>query len=1138
MSNKTIEEKYKKKTQLEHIKDLPDTYIGSIEPKTDNCWVYINDKIEKKEITWIPGLYKIFDEIIVNAEDHCVRDPYVKNIKITITETDISIWNDGTGIDVELHKEHKVYVPELIFGHLLTSTNYDKDEDKIVGGKNGYGAKLTNIFSTEFIIETVDSERHKKFIQTYRNNMGEKDKAIIKSSNKSSYTKISFTPDYKRFGIEKLSEDMISLFTKRVYDTCACTPSHISVHLNGEKIKIKEFSNYVNLYLGTKKDVVRIYDNPDPRWEIMAAYNPEGNFEQVSFVNGIWTMLGGTHVQYVVNQIVKKIEAHIKKGKNKDLNIKSQYIKDHLWLFIKSTIVNPSFTSQTKEALTSKPSTFGSKCNISDEFIKKLAKTELIERIISFVQFKDELDLKKTDGVKRCRLRNIPKLDDANHAGTAKSLKCTLIVVEGDSARTFANSGLSIIGHDYYGVFPLKGKPLNVREASAIQQGTNVEISHIKKILGLQMNKKYDTPADLKTLRYGSLMILTDADDDGTHIKGLIINMIHYWWPALLKVDGFLKSMVTPVVKITKGKKSIDFKTVNQYNQWKEQNSTSGWAIKYYKGLGTSTSNEAKAYFQEIDTNQIYYECKCSKNTNEAIELAFQKINADKRKVWIRNFNKDKQIEDNSSIVSYNNFIHHELINYSQASVIRQIPAIHDGFKPSQRKILYSALLRNLKTELKVAQFAGYVSEKSSYHHGEASLQSCIINIAQNYMGTNNINLLVPSGQFGTRLMGGKDAASPRYIFTYLDEITRHLFNIKDEPNLNQLNDDGFLIEPIWYMPILPTILINGADGIGTGFSTKIPQYNPLDIIKNIKLLMKDKDQDPMLPYYRGFTGDIEKEGKSSYFVYGKYSRIDDKTIKITELPIGVWSYSYQEHIESLIIDTKVKSKNKQYLSSYVNNNTDNLVDMKLIFSSKTVLDKLLKNPRDFEKKFKLVSKLNTSNMYLYSTDNTIKKYNSPEEILQEFYIIRLEYYQKRKDTLEVKIRKELDILKYKVQFIESIMNDELVIFKKTRKIIIELLEENNYPKFLINGNDQSYNYLLDMKIDSFSKEKIDKLKAERDCKLSELDDLLQKDKFNLWNDDLDAFKKAYKIHLNVYERMKYYNVDDTNNKKKKRIKK
>ena len=569
MSNKTIEEKYKKKTQLEHIKDLPDTYIGSIEPKTDHSWVYINDKIEKKEISWIPGLYKIFDEILVNAEDHCVRDPDVKNIKITITDTQITVWNDGTGIDVEKHKEHNVYVPELIFGHLLTSTNYDKGEDKIVGGKNGYGAKLTNIFSTEFIIETVDSKRHKKFIQTYRNNMGEKDKAIITSSNKSSYTKITFTPDYAKFGIEKLSEDMMALFTKRVYDMCACTPSHISIYLNGDKIKIKEFTDYVNLYLGSKKDVVRIYDNPDPRWEIIAAYNPDGNFEQVSFVNGIWTMLGGTHVQYVVNQIIKKIELHIKKGKNKDLNIKSQYIKDHLWLFIRSTIVNPSFTSQTKEALTSKASSFGSKCNISDEFIKKLSNTELIARIISFVQFKDELDLKKTDGTKRCRLRNIPKLDDATHAGTAKSLKCTLIVVEGDSARTFANSGLSVIGHSFYGVFPLKGKPLNVREATAIQQGTNAEITHIKQILGLQMNKKYDTPAELKTLRYGSLMILTDADDDGTHIKGLLINMIHYWWPALLKVDGFLKSMVTPVVKITKGANSIDFKTVIHYNQWK-----------------------------------------------------------------------------------------------------------------------------------------------------------------------------------------------------------------------------------------------------------------------------------------------------------------------------------------------------------------------------------------------------------------------------------------------------------------------------------------------------------------------------------------------------------------------------------------
>ena len=1132
---KSIEETYQKKTQKEHILDLPDTYIGSIEPKTEEHWVYNNilKTIEKKEITWIPGLYKIFDEIIVNALDHCVRDDTLKTIKATISDSEITIWNDGNGIDVEMHKEHKVYVPELIFGHLLTSANYDKSEEKIVGGKNGYGAKLTNIFSKEFIIETVDGTRQKKFIQTFRNNMEEKDKAKVTSCKKKPYTKITFTPDFSRFGITKLSDDMIGLFQKRIYDACASTPKRVKVLLNDEKLDVKEFQDYVNLYIGKKAEMPRVYETPHERWEYIAAYNPAGNFEQVSFVNGIWTMLGGSHVTYILNQIVKKLDTHIKKGKNKDITIKPQFIKDHLWLFVKSTIVNPSFASQTKDTLTSKVSSFGSKCDVSDDFIKKLAKTEIVNRVISFVHFKDELDMKKTDGSKRTRLRNIPKLDDANYAGTAKSKLCTLIVVEGDSARTFANSGLSVVGHDYYGVFPLKGKPLNVREATASQQVENAEISHIKQILGLQMNKKYST---LDTLRYGSLMVLTDADDDGTHIKGLIMNMIHYWWPELMKFPGFLKSMVTPVVKVTKGKKSHEFRNLIEYNDWKSENDTKGWTIKYYKGLGTSTSNEAKEYFKNIDHNQLFY--GWDNHTSDSIKLAFQKDKADQRKEWIRNFNKKLHLNADNQNITYNQFIHNELINYSQASVIRQIPAIHDGLKPSQRKVLYSALLRNLTSEIKVAQFAGYVSEKSSYHHGEASLQSCIVNMAQNYVGTNNINLLVPNGQFGTRLMGGKDAASPRYIFTQLDEITKILFDPKDFPILNQLNDDGFLIEPEWYLPILPTILINGADGIGTGFSTKIPQHNPIDLIHNIKRLMNDEKPIEMQPYYRGFKGTINKLSSTCYSVHGNYERIGDKKIRITELPLGVWTYNYQEFLESIIIDSKdKKTKKQQYIKSYSNNNTDTNVDFELVFPTKLELDKVLENPEQFEKTFKLTSKINTSNMYLYSIDNTVKKYTSTTQILEDYYTIRLDYYQKRKDYLEIILKRDLDIIESKVKFIKDVIAEKIVIFNKKKDYIMGVLEKNKYPKFSINSDQPSYNYLLDMKIWSFSKEKIQQLVEQCNIKNAELKDLQSKDKIQLWKDDLDKFEIEYETHLMMYERMSY-SENISNNKKQKSKKK
>lgn len=164
---KTIEQTYQKKTQLEHILLRPDTYVGSIEKHTQALWVYENDVMVHRSVTYVPGLYKIFDEILVNAADNKQRDPSMDLLKVVIDpeQNCISVYNNGDGVPVEIHQEEGVYVPELIFGHLLTSSNYDDNVKKTTGGRNGYGAKLTNIFSTEFVIETADGKRQKKYKQ-------------------------------------------------------------------------------------------------------------------------------------------------------------------------------------------------------------------------------------------------------------------------------------------------------------------------------------------------------------------------------------------------------------------------------------------------------------------------------------------------------------------------------------------------------------------------------------------------------------------------------------------------------------------------------------------------------------------------------------------------------------------------------------------------------------------------------------------------------------------------------------------------------------------------------------------------------------------------------------------------------------
>eukprot|EP00894_Picocystis_sp_ML_P000600 jgi/Pico_ML_1/51117/g2201.t2 len=603
-SAKTVEETYQKKTQLEHILLRPDTYIGSVEKVQQTLWVFDGTKMVQKEVGYVPGLYKIFDEILVNAADNKVRDSKMDTLRVDIDQetNTVKVFNNGNGVPVTVHKEEGVHVPELIFGHLLTSSNYNDQEKKVTGGRNGYGAKLTNIFSTEFTIETCDGQRGLQYKQTFRNNMASKgEPAITKCKKTDNWTCVTFKPDLEKFNMNELEDDIVALMTKRVYDVAGCIGRGCKVYLNGEQLKIKKFSDYVDFFLNSQ-DVPKIHEKVNDRWEICVTVS-DGQFQQCSFVNSINTLRGGTHVNHIADQVSAKILEHMKK-KHKNTKIKPFQIKNHLWIFVNSLIENPAFDSQTKETLTTRASAFGSKCDLSDDFMKKVFKCGVIDNILAWATFKESKELKKTDGSKRSRLVGIPKLDDANDAGTRNSQHCTLILTEGDSAKALAISGLSVVGRDRFGVFPLRGKLLNVRDASHQQIMSNAEISNIKQILGLQHGKEY---TDTKALRYGHLMIMTDQDHDGSHIKGLLINFLHAHFSTLLKVPGFLVEFITPIIKAKKGKQTVTFYSMPEYQKWLEslgEDRTKGWSIKYYKGLGTSTAAEAKQYFADIENHR------------------------------------------------------------------------------------------------------------------------------------------------------------------------------------------------------------------------------------------------------------------------------------------------------------------------------------------------------------------------------------------------------------------------------------------------------------------------------------------------------------------------------------------------------
>lgn len=879
MSKKNVEDTYQKLTLLEQILLRPDTYIGGIESYESCQWVYnsIEKKMEYRLIKYIPGIFKIFDEILVNASDNYVRDKKMKVIKVKIDpeKNKISIYNDGKGIPVVIHKIHKIYVAELIFGNLLTSSNYDDTEKKITGGRNGYGAKLTNIFSTKFKVKHASSSEQLVYRQTFKKNMMEKTEPIIKKYLDDDFTKITFWPDLKRFNLSKLDEDIVALMKKRVYDIAGITPQSVKVFLNNEEIKIRGFRDYMNMYLNLteRKDEEEedIYFEKG-RWQVGIGVS-EGEFAQVSFVNGICTTKGGTHVTYLADQVVTYLHEIIVK-KEKDLkNIKANQIKPHLWIFVNCLIENPTFDSQTKENLTLKNSEFGSDCQIPEKILKKILTSEIYERIVDMANAKENLKLKKLGGKKKTsKIRTLEKLEDADKAGSKEANKCLLILTEGDSAKALAMKGLEVIGREYFGVFPLRGKVLNVRDAPKNAIMTNKEIEHIVQILGLQFHEKYSDQRE--NLRYGGILIMTDQDLDGSHIKGLLINFIHHFWPSLININNFIFEFITPLLKARKKVKGkivseVPFYTFQEYEQWLRNNPNNGMEIKYYKGLGTNEDWEAQEYFMAINRHRKKF-IKQDKNDDDAIDLAFNRKRAGDRKRWLETYSINNYLDSNEKIVRYSDFINKEFIAFSNYDNIRCIPSVIDGFKPSQRKILYAAFHKNLVNELKVAQFCGYVAEKTMYHHGEQSLAGAIIGMAQRFVGSNNIHLLMPNGQFGTRAEGGKDASSPRYIYTCLNPITRYIFQKEDDDILKYLIDEGEKIEPEWFVPIIPNVLINGVEGIGTGWSTKIPCYNPKDLISNIKRMLRGEEPIKMIPWYRNFIGEIYPDEKV-FICRGKY---------------------------------------------------------------------------------------------------------------------------------------------------------------------------------------------------------------------------------------------------------------------------
>ncbi|CAM9541923.1 unnamed protein product [Chrysoparadoxa australica] len=811
------------------------------------------------------------------------------------------------------------------------------------------------------------------------------------------------------------------------------------------------------------------------------------------------TPRGGTHVNAITSQITKRLSDYINK-KHPSITVSPAQVKQHLFLFVNALIENPSFDSQMKESLTSRPESFGSSCILPRHFFKSIVDhSGIVERVVEVATAQEEARQKgklgkSMSGKGKAGLLHlhVPKLDDAHKAGTKESHMCTLLLTEGDSAKAVAVAGLEVLGREYFGVFPLRGKFLNVRDASLKEAATNQEISNLCTILGLDVSKTYENGLD-KAMRYGKIMLMTDQDHDGFHIKGLLINFFHHFWPHLAKLDGFIEQLSTPLIKVRKASSRStsatpgsvhEFFSVPEYETWQlqqqqqlgEKEFSREWKVKYYKGLGTSSAKEAKGYFENLSRHVTAFK-GTSDRDSEAIDMVFKKSRSAERKVWLLSnsgdvlphctpgggsTNSDSDFDSCDNHVTVEDFIHKDLIQYSHADNVRSIPSSIDGLKPSQRKVLYACFKRNLTNEIKVAQLAGYCSEHTGYHHGEASLTSTIVNMAQDFVGSNNLPLLHGSGQFGTRLMGGKDAASPRYIFTHLSKWARLLFPQVDDRLLCCKRDDGSTVEPYYYVPVVPVLLVNGSQGIGTGWSTNIPPCNPLDLICRLESMLKGGDSQglplkvqvkredkrrrkgqergmdeeqltrglsSLMPWVKGFKGVIESTQKSSpsfvshgiveaVRVEGASGGAKETQVCITELPVGKWTSDYKEHLLKMCEQGKIKSFTEHHTPT----------EVKFLVQMKVSQIKSLCATGGLRGYFSLSQTISTSNMHAFDARGKMCKYNSADDILQHFYTVRLELYKRRRQLLEAEAAYQAEVLSNRAHFLKSVIGGTLDI--------------------------------------------------------------------------------------------------------------
>lgn len=1117
MSKEAFPEIQVKENLREHVLARPDTYLGNF--VFDNYPVSIvrGKKIVQETVAYNPAFERVVIEVGSNCVDNVWRSSQFRVACSAIrfeysSDGTMSFWNDGLTIPIKqssLPSVQGMYNPSIVFGVFMSSTNYDDEEKRRSSGRNGYGSKITNTMSKMFKVETQDEKLGLHFTQVWRENMSIVEPPVVVKRAGKGYTKVSWLPDYARFNMSGLTEPVIGLLHKYLYDVAMLTK--IPVYCNDVLVPVRSLVDYAQSFLDNPSEEFLHIVEPNSEVVVIPSRNPL----TVAFTNGIPNPDGGVHIDAWSRAVFSPLTAKLNPEDGPKLTMAE--VRSHFSIFVSCSLDNPSFSSQEKSKLTApKPET-----NFKTSYLTKMMKWNVIANIKDLLESKLlRAQKKKLEGV-RTSHPNVENLEDANLAGTVHSAECILIYCEGDSAKTFAVAGIERgigegdtlkQGRDYFGILPCGGKILNVRNASASKIGDNVGIQMLIQSLGLEIGMDYTVDSNFARLRYGNLMIIADADDDGIHIEGLCHNFIHSLFPSLMKRDPpFIISMKTPIIRVMlKSGEEKKFYRQQAFKDFQERYSHLIKSTSYFKGLGT---NDDAAVIDCFGRRLVHY--VDDEKVGDTMVKAFGKKFANARKDWITSYDPDKILilEDEQAVnvqSTCSDFVDTELVLFSITNCSRSIPHVMDGLKESQRKILYTLLKLGLthdKPAMKVFRLSGEIGTATEYPYGDQNMGDTTIGMAWDFVGSNNIPLLDPKGQFGSRLAMGKDAAHPRYIYTRQQKTVPFIFREEDSRILDYIQGEDIMIEPTFYVPVVPMILINGCrGGIGTGFSSRIPAYNPLDVLNCLRVWIKENltslcssetmifsELPELTPWYQGFTGTIEKV-KGKYISSGIVRKIDETTSEVLELPIGMSTDKFRAKLTLLRAEGKIVGF-KDYTSK-----------TRIHFIISEHPEKMLCTVKSLG----LTSSLPTTNMVAFDPEGKIRHYTSTDEIIYDFAQTRLKWYDKRKEHQLIELRKQLLTSTAKRRFVEEVINKEIVIFRQRREKVIIALEEGKYPLV-----DNKYDYLLKIPVDSFTEDLIHKLDGVIDKIKAQIKYIEETSSREMWLKELDEFEKGYTDYQN-----------------------